>query len=223
MGDNRRTMITATRHGVTAGELAPLREAFVRDHVVRLPGLLGDDLLTLAEQHIATGTFALREDAGIAVELCLQPNRALDLLLFVMNAPQLWDALRELTGITAPAAFGGRVYRFDPAVAHHDSWHDDNAGGARLVGISVNLGRVPFRGGEFQIRPKAEPERITAIANTGAGDAIVFRIAPELQHRVLPVEGDVPKTALAGWFSTGEGDYWTELKARAESLAAQGA
>jgi hypothetical protein len=195
--------------------LPALRQAFVRDHVVRLPGFLSDDLLTLIHRHLAGGTFSMREDEGIARELCLEPSRALDLLLFVMNAPRLWEALADVTGIAAPAIFGGRVYRFDPAVAHHDSWHDDSAGGARVVGISVNLGRVPFRGGEFQIRAKAEPERVVTIANTGAGDAIVFRIAPELQHRVLPVEGDVPKTALAGWFSTGQGDYWAELKAAA--------
>jgi hypothetical protein len=205
-------IITVTGRGVVASDAAALRADFDRDHVVRLPRFLGEELLARVERLVAEGEFALREDAGIATELCLQPGRALDLLLFVMNAPRLWEALREVTGIAEHASFGGRVYRFDPAVAHHDSWHDDSAGGKRLVGISVNLGREPFRGGEFQIRPKAERERIVTIANTGPGDAIVFRIAPELQHRVRPVEGTVPKTALAGWFSAGEGEYWDMLK-----------
>ncbi|MEA2490011.1 MAG: hypothetical protein QOH21_1803 [Acidobacteriota bacterium] len=206
-------IITVTGRGVLVRDVAALRDTFAREHVVRLPGCLGDELLARVERHIAEGTFAVREDAGIAVELCLQPCRALDLLLFVMNAPRLWEAVQEVTGIGGPASFGGRVYRFDPAVEHHDSWHDDSAGGGRLVGISVNLGRVPFRGGEFEIRAKGEPERIVSVANTGAGDAIVFRIAPELQHRVRPVVGDVPKTALAGWFSAGAGDYWDILNA----------
>ena len=205
-------IIAVTGRGVIASDAAALRADFDRDHVVRLPGFLGDELLAQVERYVSAGEFAVREDAGIAVELCLQPGRALDLLLFVMNAPRLWEALREVTGMVGHASFGGRVYRFDPAVAHHDSWHDDSAGGNRLVGISVNLGREAFRGGEFEIRPKAEPERVVTIANTGPGDAIVFRIAPELQHRVRPVEGSVPKTALAGWFSAGDGDYWDILK-----------
>jgi hypothetical protein len=29
---------------------------------------------------------------------------------------------------------------------------------------------------------------------------VIFRIAPELQHRVSAVEGDAAKTSYAGWF-----------------------
>jgi hypothetical protein len=206
--------IVATRAGVAVRDRAAverLHEAFAREHVVRLQGLLADELLGVVLRYIEEGTFAIREDAGIAIELCLEPNRAFDLLMFVMNAPQFLEAVRAITGRTEIASFHGRVYRFDPAVAHHDSWHDDTASGARLIGLSLNLGRVPFRGGEFEIRPKAEPERTITIANTGPGDAILFRIDPALQHRVRPAEGDVPKTALAGWFTAGD-DYWSQLR-----------
>jgi hypothetical protein len=207
--------IVATRSGVAVRDraaLAELRDVFAREHVVRLRGLLADELLARVLRSIDEGTFAIREDAGIAVELCLEPNRAFDLLMFVMNAPRMLEAMRELTGCTSITSFSGRIYRFDPAVAHHDSWHDDTQDGTRLIGISLNLGRVPFSGGEFQLRPKEEPERTITIANTGPGDAIVFRIDRTLQHRVRPAVGDVPKTALAGWFTSGDNDYWSMLR-----------
>jgi hypothetical protein len=208
-------LIVAARSGVAVrnrASMPALRDAFARDHVVRLRGLLADELLDRVLRFIDEGTFAIREDAGIAVELCLQPSRAFDLLLFVMNAPQMIEAIRELTGCAAITSFSGRIYRFDPAVAHHDSWHDDTQDGTRLIGISLNLGRTPFAGGEFELRPRAEPERTITIANTGPGDAILFRIDPALQHRVRPAVGDMPKTALAGWFTGGENDYWSSLR-----------
>ena len=37
------------------------------------------------------------------------------------------------------------------------------------------------------------------------GDAVLFRIDPELKHRVLPVTGATPKCRFAGWFSGAPG------------------
>ncbi|HEX8172855.1 MAG TPA: 2OG-Fe(II) oxygenase [Thermoanaerobaculia bacterium] len=207
-------VIEATRGGVFLRDraaLAAMRETFARQHVVRLPGFVAPELLAAARAHIERGTFAPRADEGIAVELALAENRALDLLLFVMNAPAMTAALGEIAGVHVPSTFVGRIYRFDPAVAHHDSWHDDSASGARLAGMSVNLGE-PFAGGEFQIREKARPDDVVTIANTGAGDAILFAIASHLEHRVRQVEGAAAKTAFAGWFVRSEKDYWTLLR-----------
>jgi len=205
-------LLEATRGGVTVGdrgELASLREAFDRDHVVRLRGFLDAHLFETVQTLIAKSTFSTREDAGIAIELCLDASPALDLLTFVMNAPQVREAVALITGNAQTTIASGRVYRFDPKVPHHDSWHDDNAAGTRLIGFSVNLG-VPFDGGEFQIRRKND-ERIVTIANTGAGDAILFAIGGEFEHRVRPVHGTTPKTAFAGWFVAAETDYWSTL------------
>jgi len=196
--------LTATRRGVIVGDddLDAAREQFARHHVLRLPHFLDDDLLARVRDGIAHGTFTPREDKDIAVELCLEPGRALHLLTFVMNAPPLFDAVRRITGCASIGCFTGRIYRFDPRVAHHDSWHDDMAAGGRLIGFSLNLGE-PYRGGLFQLREKANHDAITEIANTNPGDAFLFRIDERLQHRVTSVEGDAPKTAFAGWFIEG--------------------
>ena len=36
--------------------------------------------------------------------------------------------------------------------------------------------------------------------NPGVGDALMFRIAPQYEHRIADVTGQEPRTAFAGWF-----------------------
>jgi hypothetical protein len=66
--------------------------------------------------------------------------------------------------------------------------------------MSVNLGAQRYNGGLFQLRERRSPEILCEVANTGPGDAILFRIANQLVHQVTAVEGTIPKTAFAGWF-----------------------
>jgi hypothetical protein len=50
------------------------------------------------------------------------------------------------------------------------------------------------------LRRKDSGQVLAHVANTGAGDALIFRISPHLQHRISDLEGAEPKTAFAGWF-----------------------
>ena len=210
-------LVAATRRGIVVhageNEIAAMRDELAQCHVVRLRKFLDDDLLDRVMQSIDAGAFATREDAGIAVELCLDPSRALDILTFAMNSAALFDFVRAISGCEHIGHFAGRIYRFDPRVTHHDSWHDDTAGdgGARRLGFSLNLSRERYCGGTFQLREKAWPDAITSIENTRLADAFLFRIAPELQHRVTAVEGSASKTAFAGWFIAGDIDLRTML------------
>jgi len=199
------SVVVATRRGIVVQakeRIAALREEFAQRHAVRFRRFLDRDLLDRVQDEIDSGAFAIREDEGIAIELCLEPSRALDILMFVMNTPQMFDVVRAISGCAPIEAFAGRIYRFDPAVHHRDSWHDDTsgAGASRLAGFSLNLSRRTYCGGTFQIREKGRPDDIVDVDNTGAGGAFLFCIAPQLQHRVLPVEGTNAKTAFAGWF-----------------------
>ncbi|MEO6060810.1 MAG: 2OG-Fe(II) oxygenase, partial [Thermoflexales bacterium] len=97
----------------------------------------------------------------------------------------------------------GRVYRMAPGEGHFDSWHGD-VGQGRQIALSINLGSADYEGGLLQLaRSDSDSSDLLAeIANTGAGDALVFRIAPWLRHRVTDIAGTVAKTAYAGWFRT---------------------
>jgi hypothetical protein len=86
-----------------------------------------------------------------------------------------------------------------PGAGHASDWHSDVSGG-RMITMSVNLSTAPFDGGELQIREASTERMLRRLRNTGAGDAVIFRIDPSLQHQVLPLTGKASRDALAGWF-----------------------
>ena len=112
----------------------------------------------------------------------------------IFNRAALFDAIRLITGCEAVRGFSGRIYRMVPGDGHHSSWHDD-FGVGKLIGLSLNLSPDLYSGGLFQLRRRGSEQLLAEIANTGLGDAHVFRISRELQHQVTPVEGRHPKTA----------------------------
>ena len=172
---------------------------FDGEHCVRLPGFLDAELLSFVQKLVERARFDVRVHENIGVELCLTDDVALDLLHFLSNNPVLFGVVRQITGCSRIGCFLGRVYRMVPGAGHYDSWHSDTVA-HRLVGMSVNLGTHVYDGGVFSLREASSKKLLCEAVNTGPGDAIAFRIAPYLEHRVTPLEGTMPKTAFAGWF-----------------------
>lgn len=188
--------VAASSNGTDA---AALRRHFEQHNWALVPALFGPRLLGEIRHGLARAEFALRADS-MGGELMLDPTHPIvALLLFVANDPALYRVVENVAGIERVARFDGRIYRRTPAVAHHHVWHDDTAGEARLVAMSVNLGDVPFEGGEFMLRPKGATGEPARVRNVGAGDAILFRVRADLEHRMMDVTTGT-KTAFVGWF-----------------------
>lgn len=84
---------------------------------------------------------------------------------------------------------------------HRMRWHDDvERAKGRMIGMSINLSAEVYRRGVFQLRDRRSARVLRELPNTGFGDAVLFRIAADLEHRVTPVVGGAAKTAFAGWF-----------------------
>lgn len=126
-------------------------------------------------------------------------NVVLNLLEFLANDPKLFRIIPQLTGCKRIGCFTGRVYRMSYGQGHYDDWHSDLFEN-RLITMSINLSRQPYRGGRLKIRNKHTQREIASVANTRAGDAILFKISADLEHRVTDIEGSLHKTAFAGWF-----------------------
>jgi Rps23 Pro-64 3,4-dihydroxylase Tpa1-like proline 4-hydroxylase len=197
-------MIQLTRSGtvLSAPEEAvdSLRAQFDRQHFIRLPGLIEPDLLELIRRQIEQAEFQHRIHTTHAEDECL-PKDSLpsSLLNFLFNNSRLFELIRSITGCERIGSFTGRVYRFLSSAGHSDSWHDDMVQN-RMIATSVNLGTEVFSGGILQIRDRNSGQVLQAVANPGFGDALVFRLASHLQHRVTVVEGTVHRIAFAGWF-----------------------
>ena len=156
---------------------------------------------------------------AIGVDSNLADTVAVALLNLVANDHRLFRIVREITGCGPIGCFRGRVYRMLPNAGHYDSWHND-LGDERLITLSVNLSPEPYSGGILQIRHRPSNRIVYEVANTGLGDAILFRISPDLEHRVTEVTGSVPKTAFAGWFRS-KPDF-RELLVKSRTIAAAG-
>ena len=196
-------MIFQLRHrGLYIGDSAALEEAqaeFRDRHCILMPNLLEPTLVQSVAAALDRAEFRDYSHDEIGTELCARPGLATGVLELLANDPQLFETIRLITGCGPIGCFHGRVYRMVPNSGHYDSWHSDE-GFDRMVTMSINLSPRPYRGGVLQIREKRSTEMLREVANVGLGDGILFRIAPDLTHRVTDVEGEVPKTAYAGWF-----------------------
>ena len=188
---------------ITASERGSLREHFERQHWFRIRGLVSEELLRRLAREIDSEEFQTHTHDTAHTELVMRTGRAANLLAFLANDPRLFQLIREITGCDPISWYAGRIYQMLPGREHEGHWHDDALDG-RMLAMTVNLGQAPYSGGILELREKSSEKVIDQVTNTGPGDALVFRVDPSLEHRVSAVEGDVPKTAFAGWFLSDE-------------------
>ena len=130
-------------------------------------------------------------------------NAATVLLWFVTNDPRLFAAVDRITGSGPFGSVWGRLFRMLPGPEHWGVWHDD-AVGDRRAALSLNLSTEPYEGGILEIRDVASGDIVAEVRPGRLGDAILFRIAKGLEHRVTPLAGRYPKTTFVGFFRGGE-------------------
>lgn len=201
-------MMQVTRTDVVvpgADRIGALREQFDRHQCVVLRDFLDDALLRYVDERLRATRFVTnvpRYATGepLARELCAGEEEPLAAFFpLLLNRKKLFQVIQQITGCPTIGSFRGRLFRREPGGEHHDSWHDD-VGDHRLVGMSMNLTATAYTGGGFQLRDHRTERVLCDLPPTSWGDAHIFRIAPDLQHRVMPVEGRVARTAYAGWF-----------------------
>ena len=208
---------------------AALQEVFERRHCVLLEDFLERRVAARLRQMLprTQAGFETREHRAskntslvLAREMNLDECAPASVMLFLLlNQPRLFAALGELAGVGGDKAlryFNGRCYMMRPVAEHFHVWHNDCRYG-RQLGLSINLSPEPFAGGEFQLRDTGAGGSPHTIVPGRFGDAVLFRIAPSLHHRVRRVKGTVPKIAFAGWF-TSHSDYRDVLRTFMEGL-----
>lgn len=185
----------------SAAEVAELRGAFERTHCVRIPGFLEPSTLAWVRSQVREECFVERRHPGFTqplIDVYHRDDRLSAMLFTLLNDQRLFDAVHAITNCDTIGSFLPLIYRIDPARSHQNDWHGDNDGN-RLIALSANIGG-PFAGGALQIRDKATGQLTADVRNPGPGDALLFRIRPDLQHQVAPLEGTAPRLSLVGWF-----------------------
>ncbi len=197
-------MIQLTRKGVvfsgSPADLRALRAQFQRDHYIILPKLIEPDLLATVLKRIEAAPTIKTEYNGVVAQSVIDDPLTYNLLLFLLCAPEFQRLVQRITGCRRISDFRGRIYRLNPMTDDRIVWHSDVCD-HRMVKLSLNLTTQEYRGGALQIRYRGSEEILHEVRNTGLGDALLMRVSKKLCHRVLPVEGDIPRTALAGGFA----------------------
>jgi hypothetical protein len=203
--------IQITRRGIRAGanQISRTRAEFTERRCALLPEFLEPALLRYLMGHVAAAQLVVKsetdEESGEFGQTLFMPlnEPAWFVLHLLLNRPPLFQLIAELTGCRRPENFFGRIHCSLPGAGHQIDWHND-LGDHRLIGLWLNLSVGPWAGGLFQLREKDSPRPIFEVGGeagqTRPGDALIFRIAPELEHRSTPVDAGSARTVGVGWF-----------------------
>jgi hypothetical protein len=199
-------MIQLSKSGVIGDDsgLDALAAEFAAQKTFKIRNFIEASFLAELSQEIANSHFYARTDVTqvgkhFAQELTMDENMTVHKLRILLNDAKLWKVIRRLTGCEEIQCFYGRMYQMRTGEGHYDTWHDD-VDGKRMVGMSINFSPRPYEGGVFELRELPSQKILRNLPNTGLGDAIFFRIDPNLEHKVTVMEGTDPKIAFAGWF-----------------------
>lgn len=188
------------------------KKQFAMNHCVHLPKFLSEDVLRKVSQCIQAGIFTGRSyGREVGEELCMAENEGWNLLHFLMNDPQMFRAVKEITGAFQIGFFSGRIYQINPERDHFLAWHNDLKYN-RALGFSLNLSGASYQGGRLQIRSAKTRSILYEAAVSKPGDALLFRIDSALEHRITAVTGRRPRIAYAGWFYPKPETAWFKRK-----------
>jgi hypothetical protein len=198
--------------------IARWRAEYRGSHWVKWPGLIEPRLLRRLQAKIETAEFFERTNVDVGDESRMKPEPVSAVLEFLTNDPVFLNVVKSITGCDPVGCFRGRVYRLLPNTGQMSDWHPDLSHG-RMATLSINLSTAPYEGGILQFRENRVEHIVSHVANTGAGDGVLFEIAEGLEHRVTPLTGTVPRTAYAGWFLR-EPQFASILRKRLEEAPA---
>ncbi len=201
-----RGMIQLTQTSVLSDpeDIPRLNAEFAATGCARLPGFLAPPILKHLLIWLEQAQFEERNEVGhgevFGTTLFVpETDRAWFLLQFIMNKPDLFDLVGRITGCPRTGNFIGRLHRTTAASHQHIDWHHD-AVEARTLGICVNLSTEEYTGGVLQIRDPDRQMR-AEVGRAAPGDAFLFRIDADWQHRLTRVESG-RRTVGVGWFRT---------------------
>ncbi len=190
---------TGVRSRVGLASVACLRREYRRRHYLLVPRFLQSDLLRLIQDQVERTGFQIVRHQGFGRDLRMNQTGAIAALNFLLNDRTLFRFVERIVGCRRIGSFIGGVRRATPGPRNALGWHDDSVGD-RIVAITINLSTAPYQGGVLQIRSARSKKVVCEISNTGPGDAVIFPVSSELEHRNTPVSGTTAKTAYSGWF-----------------------
>ena len=201
-GEVRPIAISAQRTDVYVPPDAPA-QVFLRHRAIECRDLLDPDLLASLLDRCRRGSFVVDHVDRLGSREVESPQRVGAALNIMLSRPAFLRWVEAVTGRHDLHRVEGRVVQTRAngldALDWHNDTHDD-AAGARRLGITVNLSDSAYEGGDFELRLAGTHAMLTRYRHDHVGNALIFDIAGDLEHRVLPVLSGGPRRVFTGWF-----------------------
>lgn len=195
-------MIQVTRTGAVItledDELSELNFRFSLDKALILRGFLAADLATQLVDLFGNERFTRKIYENVGTDESVVSAPSVWALEFLLNNPAIFRFVESVSQCGHVGSFEGRVSRQLPG-GDHFQWHSDMRE-ARRVALSINLSRPGYQGGQLDIRSRETGEILKTVSGLAFGDATLFQIDANLEHRTRPVAGDWPRVHYSGWF-----------------------
>jgi hypothetical protein len=175
-------------------------EGFQRIRALECRDAIDPPMLDLVMRQADRSGFDLQQVEKIGDREIEAGSRAGAALMLVLKRRNLLDWLEQATGCGPLDTVMGMVVQARAGEDHHLVWHDDRQETRRRLAITINLTAVPYEGGLFEMRRKKTHEPLIAYRHTMPGTALIFHVASDIQHRVLPVTSGGPRRVFTGWF-----------------------
>lgn len=194
--------IGAQRTDIVVAPDGPAR-VFQCYRAIECRDLIEPDLLASLLDRCRRGSFVADHVDRLGSREVEAPQRVGAALNIVLSRPPFLHWVAAVTGCHDLHRVEGRLVQTRAngmdALDWHNDTHDD-AAGARRLGITVNLSDAAYEGGGFELRKTATREMLTRYRHDRAGTALIFDIAGDLEHRVLPLASGGPRRVFTGWF-----------------------
>ncbi|TCP65995.1 MULTISPECIES: 2OG-Fe(II) oxygenase [unclassified Sphingomonas] len=176
---------------------------FKRQRAIECRDLIAPDLLASLLDRCRRGGFVADHVDQLGSREVEAPQRVGAALNIVLSRPSFLHWIEVVTGCHDLHRVEGRLVQNRAngldALDWHNDTHDD-AAGARKLGITINLSDAAYEGGSFELRMTGTQETLVRYRHDRAGTALIFDIASDLEHRVLPLASGGPRRVFTGWF-----------------------
>ena len=190
-----RTVLLASPEAVAA--------EFSKHRAIACAHAIEPDLLASLLRLCREGHFEPNEVEDLGHREVENPQRAGRTLTHVLKRADLIGWIERATGCGPLETVEGRVVR--ARANNHDQllWHDDLDEPHRRLAITINLSEHGYEGGLFELREKRTEKLLAMHRHIAPGTALIFDVAYDIEHRVLPVTAGGPRCVYTGWFFKG--------------------
>jgi hypothetical protein len=173
---------------------------FSKHRVIACAGAIEPGLLASLMRLCREGSFEPDEVVGLGHREVEKPQRAGGTLSLALKRAELIDWIERATGCGPLGAVEGRLVRARANNMDQLLWHDDLDDPRRRLAITINLSERAYEGGVFELREKRSEKLLATHLHAEPGTALIFDVAYDIEHRVLPVTSGGPRCVYTGWF-----------------------